>query len=322
MKLACLSFTRFGETLAQKISQGVEDEVHCFSADTYKDQLNRIMEEFDGIVFISSTGIAVRMIAPHLTSKTTDPAVVVIDDTAKFAVSLVSGHIGGANELTRKLADLLGCQAVITTASDNRGIEAVDLFAHRHHLVIEDLNAVKQITAMMVDGKRIGFYSPCRETIDYPNLVKNHPEGCIFVDIAEKIDCSTPYCLLRPRVLHIGIGCRHGKPTDQIMAAIEEVFKAHNLSLKAVRSIATIDLKANEHGIRQACNLLDCELNVYPIEQIKSIETHFDQSDFVKEITGVGAVAEPCACLAGGKVIVPKQIIDGITIAVSQSAYP
>ncbi len=319
MKIACLSFTKFGDSLAKKIKNSLADEVDCFQKSDYKAELNRIFREYEGIVFISSTGIAVRLSAPFLTSKAQDPAIVVIDDTAKFAISLVSGHLGGANELTETLAKTLGCQPVITTASDNRGIEAVDLFAKRQKLVIEDLNAVKKITAMMVDGKRIGFYSDYPETIDYNNLVSNHPEGCIFVDTAEKIDCNVPYCLLRPRVLQVGIGCRQGKSTEEIMAAMQQVFRLHNLSPKSIQSLATIELKKNEPGIIETCKILDCNLIAYSEEQIRTIEHQFEQSDFVKETTGVGAVCEPAAVLGGGELIVKKQTIDGITIAVAKS---
>lgn len=318
MKIACLSFTRYGDKLAESIKKDLPEEVDVFDKSSYQDVLPRIFKEYDAIVFISSTGIAVRLAAPFLISKTEDPAIVVIDDTAKFAISLVSGHLGGANELAKTLADVLNCQPVITTASDNRGIEAVDLFAKRHQLVIEDMQSVKNITAMMVDGKRIGFYSPYPEKINYTNLVRNHPEGCIFVDSAEKIDCSVPYCLLRPKVLYVGIGCRQGKSSDEILAAVHQVFRINNLSLKSIDSLATIELKKDEPGIKQACKVLGCQLTIFPVEQILTIEQHFEQSDFVRETTGVGAVSEPCAVLSGGNLIVKKQMIDGITIAVAK----
>jgi cobalt-precorrin 5A hydrolase len=318
MKIACLSFSRFGDALAEKIKQRSKDDIECYYKSDYKVELPRIFNDFEGIIFISSAGIAVRLIAPYLTSKSQDPAVVVVDDTAKFAISLVSGHLGRANELTRNLAEILGCQPVITTASDNRGIEAVDMFALRNKLVIEDLQAAKRITALMVDGKRIGFYSPFHQKIDYPNLVRNHPEGCIFVDIAEKIDCSVPFCLLRPKILHIGIGCRKETPANGIIEAIEQVFRANNLSLKAIASLATIDLKKHEPGIMEACRYFGCELITYTPVQLKTVEHLFQQSDFVRETTGVGAVSEPAAYLSGKNLIVSRQVFEGITLAVSK----
>ena len=154
MKIACLSFTREGEKIARQIEDQLDEPVNCFDKSNYQPNLSRIFADYEGIVFISSTGIAVRLSAPYLKDKVSDPAVVVVDDMARFAISLVSGHIGGANSLAEKIAKLLGCQPVITTASDSRGIESVDLFAKNNGYLIRDLNAVRQITVLMLEGKR------------------------------------------------------------------------------------------------------------------------------------------------------------------------
>jgi cobalt-precorrin 5A hydrolase len=319
VKIACLSFSRRGAVIAGKIRQEFEGTVRCFTESDYKDHLEMIFREFDGIVFIASTGIAVRLSAPYLKSKTSDPAIVVMDDMGKYAISLVSGHLGGANELAEILAGITDSQAIITTASDGRGIEAVDLFAKRNGLIINDLEAAKRVTALMVDGKRIGFYSDFPATINYPNLVGNHPEACIFVDIAGKIDCSVPFCILRPRILHVGIGCRKGTPGTELLDAIRQVLIINNLSPKCISSLSTIELKKDEPGILEARRFFDCDLNIYKAEEIKSVEHLFETSEFVKETTGVGAVCEPCASLSGDELIVKKTVRDGITIAISKS---
>ncbi len=319
MKIACLSFSKSGEAISIKLRDHFSHFVKCFNQESYKNSLDRIFIDFEAIIFVSSTGIATRLCAPYLKSKSIDPAIVVVDDLGKYAISLISGHLGGANELARELADFLDCQAIITTASDNRGIEAVDLFAKKHDLFIEDLKSAKTITAMMVDGKRIGFYSLLPGRIDYPSLVKNHPEGCIFVDIAEKIDCSVPACFLRPRILHVGIGCRKGKAGFEILDAINQVFRQNNLSQKCIRSLATIELKKNEPGFHEASHVLDCDLKIFSAEQIASVQDKFESSQFVQEITGVSSVCEPCAYLSADEFIVNKTIINGITIAVSKS---
>ncbi len=322
MKLTCLSFSRKGRAIAKKIKQEFRGEVRRLTCLDYKDNLESAFRESEGIVFISSTGIAVRLAAPFLSSKQDDPAVVVIDDMGKYVISLISGHLGGANELARTLAGIIQAQPVITTASEGRGIEAVDLFAKRTGLIIEDMEAAKQVTALMVDGRRIAFYSEFEETINYPNLVSNHPEGCIFVDVADKIDCAVPSCILRPGILNIGIGCRKGTSAEEIIDAIRYVFMIHNLSLKSIASIATIELKKEEPGIVEASRFFDCELRIFSTEEIAQIEHQFESSTFVKEQTGVGAVCEPCAYLAGGDLIVSKIVRDGITLAVSKSKNP
>ncbi len=319
MKIACLSFSRKGAFIAGVIQNKFQGKVNCYTRSDYKDHLDKIFREFDGIVFISSTGIAVRISVPYLESKATDPAVVVIDDMGKYAISLLSGHLGGANQLAETLAKITGSQPIITTASDGRGIEAVDLFAKRWDLIIDSLDSARQITALMVDGKRIGFTSMFPETIHYPNLVNDHPDGCIFVDITEKIDCPVPCCILRPRILHIGIGCRKGKPAADILGAIRQVFLSNNLSLKSINSLATIELKKDEPGIREACQHFDCDLKIHTTDEIRSVQHLFEKSTFVEEHTGVGSVCEPCAWLSGDAMIVNKTVIDGVTIAVSKS---
>ncbi len=319
MKIACLFFSASGKKIAEKIRNDLGDPVDCFTQDNYKKNLDRIFADYDGIIFISATGIAVRISVPYLKNKRQDPAIVVVDDMANFTISLVSGHIGGANELTNRIASLLENQAVITTASDNRGFEAVDLFAERLGLKIEDETQAKIITAMMVDGRKISFHSELVKPIKYPNLVDKHSDGCIVVDIRKILGYEQPFCVLRPKILHVGIGCRRGTYKDKIISAINKVFEENNLSTNCIQSLATIDLKKDEVGIIEAGQQLQCQVTFYSSDQISSISHLFQNSDFVKETIGVGSVCEPCAFLAGGELIVGKTVFNGITIAVGKS---
>lgn len=319
MKLAGISFSKAGRQLAEKLLGLASDDLTLFDQSDYKQHLKTIFSDYEGVVFFSSTGIAVRLSAPYINDKTVDPAIVVVDDMGKHAISLLSGHLGGANKLTLEIAELLGCRPVITTASDNRGFEAVDLFAQSHHLQIEDMMAAKSITAMMVDEQKIGFRSEITGAIDYPHLSDDKPAGWIVVDHKEQVSCDRPCCILRPKILHIGIGCRKGKRKEEILKAVKEVFVDNNLSLKAIRSIATIELKKREAGIIEASQDLKCDLKIFSAEQIKPVQNHFEHSAWVEEQTSVGSVCEPCAFLAGDEIIVPKTIKDGITIAVSKS---
>lgn len=318
MKIACLAFTRLGEAVAQRLQAHLPEQVDCFFRDNYREQLDRVFRDYDAVIFISATGIAVRLAAPYLTSKSTDPAIVVVDDMAMFAISLVSGHIGGANDLARRVATLLKCQPVITTASDNRGVEAVDVFAERCGLVIENMVDARTITAMMVDGRKIGFRSVYTPRIDYPQLTDQQPDGVIVVDIADDISREIPCCVLRPRVLTVGLGFRRGKSGAEIRNAISMVFAENKLALKSIRRIATIELKQDEPGLHQAVAALGCELVIYSAEDLKAVQKHFAQSELVLATTGVGAISEPCAFLGGNRLIVNRTIIDGITVAVSE----
>ena len=163
-KIAVYSFTEKGNLLGEKLSGLADDFIieHFYNAKTAGGIRSLIPDDFknrDALIFISSTGIAVRMIKDYIKDKTQDPAVLVIDDLGRFVISLLSGHLGGANALTEKIAKLLGAVSVITTASDGRNIEAVDLFAQKNNYAILSMEDAKVITSLMVDGKAIGFYS-------------------------------------------------------------------------------------------------------------------------------------------------------------------
>jgi cobalt-precorrin 5A hydrolase len=324
LKIACLTFTQSGEQIAATIRTAFRKlvsggaQVDIFTKSDYKEHLHDIFREYTGIVFISSTGIAVRLSAPFLQDKTRDPAVVVVDDLGRYAISLISGHLGGANDLANEIANILDCQPIITTASDGRGIEAVDLFAKRNNLFIENQSDAKIITAMMVEGQPIRLISEIDARIGYDSIVDDNPAGCIYVTSQEQINCDVPYCILRPKNLNVGLGCRRGKTKEEILRAITQVFQEHNLNVNSIKTVATIDVKKDEAGILETCEALQCELHFYTREDIKQVQHRFSASELVQSTIGVSAVCEPCAYLAGGEIIVEKTIIDGITVAVTR----
>lgn len=318
MKLACIAFSEEGLRIADKIKLCQSFDADVFDKHSYKEHLQDIFNEYKGVVFIGSTGIAVRLCAPFLINKTVDPAIVVIDDLCRFSISLVSGHLGGANQLAQNLSELLQCQPIITTASDGRNIEAVDMFAMNNGLYIESMEAAKKITALMVEGRPIKLDSEVKIELKYNNLSDKIYDGIIFVSSKHDISSSKPYCVLRPKNINIGIGCRRGKTKDEILKAIKAVFTSNNLSLKSISKIATVDVKSDEAGIIEACKELQCEMVIFSREEIRDVEEQFAASDFVKSTIGVSSVCEPCAALAGGEIILSKTVIDGITIAISK----
>ena len=318
MNIACLTFTHRGFELAERLQGSYQGRVEVFAKETYKDELPRIFEEFEGVVFVASTGIAVRLSAPFLKGKTKDPAIVVVDDMGRYAISLVSGHLGGANALAQEIAELLDCQPIITTASDARKIESIDMFAQRHHLVIADMLDAKLITGMMVDGRPIRLDSEIPVTLDYPHLSDDEYDGCIYVTSQRYMESNVPCCVLHPKTLHVGLGCRRGKTAKEIMDAITQVFQEENLCLSSIRSIATTEIKQEEPGILEAVNRLGAELRIFTHSQIRSVQDRFVRSEFVERTIGVSAVSEPCAYLAGGDVIVGKIAMHGVTVAVAR----
>lgn len=318
MKLACIAFSKEGLKIAAKIERSGFFEVDVYRKDSYKEKLKDIFNEYKGIVFIGSTGIAVRLCAPFIIHKTVDPAVVVVDDLGKFSISLLSGHLGGANELAVKISEILDCQAIITTASDNRNIEAIDMFAKSNGLYIESMEAAKKITALMLEERPIKIDSEIKLNMKYSQINNEDYDGVVFVSSKQSISSSKPFCILRPRNIIVGMGCKRGKTKDEILQAIEEVFTKSNLSMKSIKSVATVDVKSDEQGIIEACRALGCPMQIFSRTEISKVENRFAASDFVRSSIGVTSVCEPCAYLTGGEIIVHKTVINGITIALAK----
>lgn len=343
MKIACLSFTDKGKILGNMIvdysiqhkgrdEYTVDHYINDEVPDGIKNILDFVFREYDGLVFISATGIAVRMISPYIKNKALDPAVVVVDDLGKFSISLLSGHIGGGNKLANWIGKLLGAIPVITTASDNRGIESIDIFAMKNDYHMEDMESMKKITSMMVNGKRIGFYSEMDKIIGYNNLVILEDldyidpsiDGLIIVS-SQKLKLSSANkqsiiekCRLIPKNINIGIGCRKGVDSLKIIKTIEEEFDKANLSTKGIKSIGTVEIKKDEQGIIEAAEYFNCPLKIFTLDEIKEVEDRFEKSQFVKDTIGIYSVSEPCAYLLGGNILSYKTKHNGITISIAK----
>lgn len=333
MKLACLSFTDKGYAIGEQLANlpSTKYLVEHFSNSEVQGGIKNFISEswtkYDGFIFISATGIAVRMISLFIKNKTKDPAIIVMDDTGKFAISLLSGHLGGANKAAEWIAEEIGAIHVITTASDNRGIDSVDVFAQRNNYYIEDMASAKEITSLMVNGKRIGIYTEDEKIINYDNIeiiselsnIDLTLDGAIIVTSMYDIgDIKIPYTILRPKNINIGIGCRKGIESDYIIEAIKAALMNKNLSFNSIDSMGTVEVKKFELGIIKAAEYFKCPLKIFTIDEIKQIEDMFQKSQFVKDTIGVYSVSEPCAYLLGGKMITRKSRFDGVTISISK----
>ena len=333
MRLACFSFTDKGFELGERISKTDNNKYEIEHYDNssldngVKGFLKSQWRNFDGFIFISATGIAIRMINPYIKSKTIDPAVVVVDDMGRFSISLLSGHIGGANKIAEWIGKSIDAIPVVTTASDNRGIDSVDVFAQRNNYYIEDMASAKEITSLMVNGKRIGIYTEDEKIINYDNIeiiselsnIDLTLDGAIIVTSMYDIgDIKSPYTILRPKNINIGIGCRKGIESDYIIEAIKAALMNKNLSFNSIDSMGTVEVKKFELGIIKAAEYFKCPLKIFTIDEIKQIEDMFQKSQFVKDTIGVYSVSEPCAYLLGGKMITRKSRFDGVTISISK----
>jgi len=282
-----------------------------------------LFQESDLLVFVSALGIAVRMIAPFVNNKKEDPAVLFIDERGRFVISVLSGHIGGANDAAEKLAKAMGAQPVITTATDINHRFSADAWAARQGLIIDDMPAAKAVSAAILE-RDIPLISDLPLCGDWPEglldpgmqtgvPVTGYPVG-ICISWEEK----TPYPVtlrLIPKVIRLGIGCRKGIAPEQIEKAVCEVFSKHRMDLRAVQGVFSIDLKKEEQGLLQFCRSHHWDLTVYTKEELLEVPGDFSSSGFVQSITGVDNVCERAAMKEADRLVIRKTALDGVTVA-------
>ena len=279
--------------------------------ETLKEAVKTTFNKYDVHIFIMATGIVVRVIADLMKSKDVDPAVLVVDEQGNFAISLLSGHLGGANEECSYLANILNSIPVITTASDVSGKIAVDTLSQKLNSKLESLETAKRVTALIVNGEKVRLFLP-------ENIVQKDDlsAGAILVSNKKNIEITK----IIPQNIILGIGCKKDTSKDKIILAIESALNTYNIDLKAVKIIASAWVKENEQGLLDACCELDKNIIFYSKEEILELEGKIQKvSEFVKKQIGVSAVSEPCAYLASnkdGKFIAEKLVYEGITISI------
>lgn len=335
MKIAIASFTRNGCIWNKEICRKLKNhECEGYALEKYGKEENllviaptlaewtgRMFQEKEAIVFIGACGIAVRSIAPYVKSKKTDPAVLCMDEQGNFVISLLSGHIGGANELAYEVAAITGAVPVITTATDVNHKFAVDVFAVKNHCEICEMELAKEASALLVDGKRIGFCSRFPIEGNVPQELDQREDQAlkmgICIGLSEK---DSPYLStlhLIPQIITVGIGCKKNTSAAQIEEKVMMVLDKAGISSKAVLQVASIDLKAQEPGILQLVKRHGWRYCTFSAEELARVQGEFSASPFVKKITGIDNVCERSAVLAGGRLIKKKEAADGVTVALA-----
>lgn len=325
MKLGCICFSPAGQSLARtvlpKLGEDWETDIEC-GYGPEKRELSKwageMFAEADALLFIGAAGIAIRAVAPFVTSKLQDPAVVVMDEAGRYVISLLSGHIGGANRLASHLAELSGGQAVITTGTDVRGVLALDAWATENDMVILNPEKIKDLSARMLRGDMVALYS------DAP-LEGPAPKEVSLTDTPERADVIVSYRAhpdfrglhLVPRCITLGVGCRQKATADTIREVFMETVEATGILPSAVYGVYSIDIKAREPGLLAFCELLGVPLRTYSAAQLNAVTGAVSRSDFVKSVTGADNVCERAALAGGGKLLVPKTARDGITVALA-----
>ncbi|MDO5399564.1 MAG: cobalt-precorrin 5A hydrolase [Eubacteriales bacterium] len=317
MRLYCLAFSDRGMALARTLAEALGGTAQRCGQDLpLKQWTQDHFLEGNGLVFVGAAGIAVRAIAPWVKSKATDPAVVAVDERGQFAVALLSGHLGGANDLARRIAAVLGATPVITTATDAGGIFAVDEWARCQGFTVADPAGIKPVSAALLAGRTVRVRSAFPIAGEPPaGVLLTEGAGDVTVDIR-----PGPGLNLIPRVLVLGVGCRRGTTRAALEAALDGLLDQTGIDPRAVFRAATIDLKAGEPGLLEFCQAHGWPLETYSAEDLARVPGHFSASDFVSRTVGVDNVCERSAVLAsGGTLFWEKTAGGGVTMALAMA---
>lgn len=319
-KVAIFYVTNRGRVLAERLAG------HYAGADIgkYKPKFSSQLWKRDNtLIFIMATGIVVRTIAPYMKDKKTDPAVIVMDESGHHVISLLSGHLGGANRKAGEIAGFLGGEAVITTASDINNLPSIDLWAKAYGLVIENWDMLPKAGTKLLNKGSISVFTDTE--VDLPEaFICTQDAGTadmVISDAAIPAGRKRQALYLRPKDLVLGIGCNSGTSAQEIESAVRKTLTEQNLSFLSLHSIATIDIKKNEPGLVSFAEKCGLDVRVYNADMLNTVEG-VAQSHAAKKATGAQAVAEPSAILAAGTghLIVHKQKIGNVTVAIAKKS--
>ena len=291
MRTAIISLTANGARLAEKIAMKVGGQTFAKGRnfDKLANLITEIFGKFDGLIFICAAGIVVRMIAPHIMNKLSDPAVLVIDERGQNVISLLSGHVGRANELTLEIAKAIDANPVITTATDVAGQFSVDAIASKLGLVPEPKEAIKAINSAILRGEDVFVTA-----------------GDVRLNLI-------------PQNLIAGVGCRRGTSSLKIFEAIQRACAMIHQPIERVKLLASVDVKKDEIGLTSLAEVMGLEIKFFPAAELqqKIDEYKLAESRFVKRTVSVGNVCEAAAlcCVEGARFALPKTAFKGVTVA-------
>ncbi len=297
--------------------------------------LREHFREYERWICFTALGAVVRMLAPALGDKRSDPAVVVLDAPGRYAIPVLSGHRGGANALAVRVASILGGQAVITTASDTAGTLAVDLLGAEFGWRIEDETHVTRLSAHVVNGEPVGILQEAGETAWWPTghpLPENlhrvagweevrsgHFAGCLVISDRVLPAVEMPVVVYRPSSLVVGVGCRRGVSERDVEHAVRTTLAESGLSFASIACLATAACKREEAGLNAFAARWGLELRCFPEAALAQVPTP-TPSETVARHVGTPGVCEPAALLASGTstLMVPKRKFAAVTVAVAR----
>ena len=336
MKIAIISVSNKGKKLANELKIMLNFDSTVIKCDLYHKNVKKyfpiLFNEYDAIIAIMASGILIRSIAPLLESKITDPAVINLDDNGKFVISTLSGHLGGANELTLKVSDLIGATPVITTSTDVNRKLGIDVLARDLYLSIDNPEEILFFNKAILEGREISLTVNPNKNFKYlfEYLNKNTLEIDVSIYYSSKINTNEILVnidehelILKEKKIVVGIGCRLGKEFEYIYDGVKNSLKQLKLTPSRVNMFASAEIKKDENGILELSKRLDVPVNFVELDKLKLFKSEdVSKSDFVFSKFGIYGVCEPSALIMAGfdsKLIYKKTSYDGVTIAVAVS---
>ena len=334
MKVAIVSVSDKGKKLAVTIKEKMDNDSTIIRADVFHKNVKKCLKiafyEYDAIIAVMACGILIRSIAPYIESKTSDPAVLNIDDNGNFVISTLSGHLGGANSLTNKIAALIDATPVITTSSDINNRLGIDVLARDLYMSIDRPKEILFFNKAIIEGHEITLTSKSKKEYLIEYLKNNTLEINVCFNYSEDLDedeirvsLDNYELTLKERKMVVGIGCRRGKECEKIYEGLKKSFSDLNIDKSRVNQFASAEIKKDEKGILELSEKLNVPVNFVELEKLKLFDSNdVQKSEFVKSKFGIYGVCEPSALIMAGfdsKLIYKKTSFDGVTIAVAIS---
>ena len=335
MKVAIVCVSEKGKNLAYGIKEKLDTDSTIIRADVFYKNVKKYLKiafyEYDAIIAVMASGILIRSIAPYIESKTSDPAVLNIDDNGNFVISTLSGHLGGANSLTNKIAALIEATPVITTSSDINNRLGIDVLARDLYLSVDRPEEILFFNKAILEGHEITLTSKTRKEylIDY--IKGNTLEIDVCFNYSDNVDddeirvgLDGHELILKERKMVVGIGCRRGKECEKIYEGFKKSLNDLKIGKSRVNQLASAEIKKDEKGILELSEKLDIPVEFVDLEKLKLFESNdVQKSEFVKSKFGIYGVCEPSALIMAGfdsKLIYKKTSYGGVTISVAISS--
>lgn len=334
MKIAILSVSKKGNILAESLKNKLTNESTIIKVKHFHKNIKNIIEEafndYNAIIAIMASGIIIRLSAPLIVSKSKDPAIINIDENGKFVVSMLSGHLGGANKLAKKIAKILNATPVITTSTDVNNLLGIDTLAKDLYFKIDNINQILPINKAILEGEKLIFKINKNSDFNflYDYLKDNTVEINLSFEFDDNVDVNQIDVKFKDIKLNLkkqkivaGIGCKKDKNSHEILNGLTKACQDIGIPINRVDLLSSASIKKDEKGLHDLANELNIPINFVDINLIKKFDfENISNSEFVNSKFGIKGVCEPSALITAGnssKLIYKKTAFNGITIAIA-----